>query len=79
MIWLKIPVFCDKIYLTQMKGIGGVFMIKIAIVDDDKFFVSEYQKELKKLFNKYEVECEIDTYTDAFLFFEEYNMIKNTI
>lgn len=43
-------------------------MIKIAIVDDDKFFVSEYQKELKKLFNKYEVECEIDTYTDAFYF-----------
>lgn len=46
----------------------GGKMIKIAVVDDDQLFVTEYKKNLKKLFNNHEVECEIDTYTEAYYF-----------
>ena len=67
LIWLEIPVFCGKIYLTQMKGIGGVFMIKIAIVDDEKIFVSCFQKDLKRLFQQNKVTCIIASVGTAFV------------
>ena len=43
-------------------------MIRISIVDDEKIFADDYCRELGRLFKKHEVQCEIDTYTDARIF-----------
>ena len=55
-------------------------MLRIAIVDDEKTFAKDYQMYLQTLFKKYEVECKIEMYTEAFDFREimknnNYNLI----
>ena len=55
-----------------MKGIGGVFMIKIAIVDDEKIFVSCFQKDLKRLFQQNKVTCIIASFTSGQDFLKNY-------
>ena len=49
-----------------------ICLIRIAIVDDEKMFVSYFQKELKKLFQQNDVNCIITSYTSGQSFLEKY-------
>lgn len=46
-------------------------MIRIAIVDDEKVFIQMYEKEISNLFSEFEVECEINAYSDSVTFQKE--------
>ena len=47
-------------------------MIKIAIVDDEKIFVSCFQKDLKRLFQQNKVTCIIASFTSGQDFLKNY-------
>ena len=45
-------------------------MIQIAMCDDETIFLQTYQKKVSELFQEHNVDCKIDTYTDARRFLE---------
>lgn len=45
-------------------------MIRIAMCDDEIMFLQTYQKKVSELFQEHNVDCKIDTYTDAVRFLE---------
>lgn len=46
-------------------------MIRIAMCDDETMFLQTYQKKVSELFQEHNVDCKIDTYTDARRFLED--------
>ena len=45
-------------------------MICIAMCDDEIMFLQTYQKKVSELFQEHNIDCKIDTYTDARRFLE---------